>query len=71
MAATRQDTFQHDVRTAHVQNVRQQQMTSLFAELEKAINESALTSSEPNFATLYRENQRSGLYYVEPEDSDK
>jgi hypothetical protein len=71
MAAARADSFQHDVRTAHAQSVRQQQMTSLFAELEKAINESALTSPSPNFATLYRQNQRSGLYYFESEDSEE
>jgi hypothetical protein len=69
MAAARQDAFQHDVRTAHVQNVRQQYTTSLFAELEKAINESVPLKPSPNFATLYRENQRSGRYYVEPEDT--
>jgi hypothetical protein len=72
MAAAHQQTFQNDVRNSHAQNVRQQQMTSLMAELDKAINEfAALRKPSPNFSTLYRQNQRSGLYWVEPEDSDK
>jgi hypothetical protein len=70
MAAARQNTFQRDVRTAHVQSVRQQYTTSLMAELDRAINEAVPLKPSPNFATLYRENQRSGWYYVEPEDSD-
>jgi hypothetical protein len=41
------------------------------AELERAINElGPLTAPASGFSTLYRENQRSGLYYVTPESDD-
>jgi hypothetical protein len=67
-AASRADTFQRDVRNSHAQNAKAQYTNSLMAELERSINEAPLTKPSSNFATLYRENQRSGWYYVTPED---
>jgi hypothetical protein len=72
LAASRADAFQRDVRTAHAQGVKQQHITSLMDALDRAINEPGpLTKPSPGFATLYRQNQRSGWYYVTPEDSDE
>ena len=72
LAAARQDTFQRNVENAHAQNVRQQYTTSLMDELNRAINElGPPTAPASGFSTLYRQNQRSGWYYVTPEDSDE
>jgi hypothetical protein len=72
VSAARQDAFAKNVENAHVQNVRQQYTNSLMSELDRAINElGPPTAPAPGFSTLYRQNQRSGLYYVTPEDSDE
>jgi len=72
VSAARQDAFQRNVENAHAQNVRQQYTTSLMDELNRAINElGPPTAPASGFSTLYRQNQRSGWYYVTPEDSDE
>jgi hypothetical protein len=68
-AASRADTFQRDVRTSHAQNVKQQYYQTLMGELDAMINAPKPEVSD-SFAARYRNNQRSGLYYV-PEDSDE
>jgi hypothetical protein len=72
MAAARQDAFAKKVEDSHIQAARQQYTASLMAELDRAINEAVpLTKPSPSFSTLYRQNQRSGLFYTTPEDSDE
>ena len=69
MAATRADNFQRDVRTAQAQSVKQQYRQTLLGELDAMINAPKPEVSD-SFAARYRNNQRSGLYYM-PEDSDE
>ena len=66
LSAARQDTFERDVRNSHAQSVRQQRYQTLMGELDAMIN----APKPDSFAERYRNNQRSGLYYV-PEDSDE
>jgi hypothetical protein len=67
--AAGQERRQRELENALRHSARQQYTNSLMAELDRAINE---PKSEPsNFAARYRENQRSGWYYVTPEDSDE
>jgi hypothetical protein len=70
--AAGQERRQRELDNALRHNAQQQATTTLMAELDRAINESApLTKPSPNFSTLYRQNQRSGWFYVTPEDSDE
>jgi hypothetical protein len=70
--ATQQARRQTELDATLRHSARQQYTQTLMAELERAINASApLTKPSPNLSTLYRQNQRSGLYYVMPEDSDE
>ena len=69
LKVTKQEWWKNQVEAA-TRNVARQEYNSLMAELEKAINAQSapLTKPSPNFATLYRQNQRSGWYYVEDSD---
>jgi hypothetical protein len=70
LAASRADNFQRDVRNSHAQSVKQQYWQTLMGNLDAMIN---APKPEPvsNFANRYRQNQRSGWYYVTPEDADE
>jgi hypothetical protein len=69
MAAARQDAFERDVRNSHAQSVKQQYRQTLLGELDAMIN-APKPEAPDSFAARYRNNQRSGLYYV-PEDNDE
>jgi hypothetical protein len=69
MSAARRDAFERDVRESHAQGVRQQYRQTLLGELDAMINAPKPEVSD-SFAARYRNNQRSGLYYM-PEDSDE
>ena len=70
LKVTKQEWWKNQVEAATRNVARQEYNNSLMAELEKAINAQSapLTKPSPNFATLYRQNQRSGWYYVEDSD---
>jgi len=61
LSAAKQEAWRTNVQQQMMQERRQQYTNSLMSKLEGAINEPKPPPDD--FATLYRQNQRSGLYY--------
>jgi hypothetical protein len=65
-------SWQRSVDDAANRAVRQQYRQSIVGELDAMIAaQFATPEPTPDFATRYRQNQRSGWYYVTPEDADE
>jgi hypothetical protein len=67
LAAAGQQRRQNELEATLRHNVRQQYTNSLMAELDRAIAE-IQPKPQSGFAALYRENQRSGWYYQDPDE---